>query len=1027
MLSIVSTVRWPWARKRRRTFDGPVKPIDQLFAEMQHSTGTTATRRQALSVPAVRRGRNMLCSIATMPLEQVGPDNTVRASPLLAQIDLDVANVVTISQTVEDLVFDGISWWLITAEDLAGFPVAARHLDVSAVSLQPPKDHRTPAPLPSGADPREAVVWVDGEPVGASRIIRFDSPNPAVLQHAGREMRRAILLDKAADMYADDPRPLDYFTPADGADPVDDDEVEEILAKWKSARRRRSTGWIPAAMAYNTVDAPSPQQLQLAELARQATLDIANALGIDPEDLGLSTTSRTYSNDVDRRRNKLNDVLAPYMRAITDRLSMGDVTRRGYRVRFNTTEYLMPNPGERWIIYETAVRMKAMTLDEVRAKEGEPPLPDDPAPTTEAPAPVPDPEEAPVPDAQQVDASRPVTMTFDLHTGLTFVDVPVTEFSVDSDRRIIEGLVLPYNVVAAKGGYRFKFLRGSLQYGEVSRVKLLRDHDMTQPLGKAVKLHDKADGMRARFSVARGPEGDRALELAEDGVLDGLSVGVDFDLAVDATPDPKDQSLYRVHRADWRETSLTPMPSFDTARVTKVAASQTNGGGHVADTPTPETVEPPAAPDPQPATVTLTAEPPATTAAPATVVPGAPAAPADPVAGAPVPVGFTLDQLEGLRQFFNPPAAAVDPVEPPRQIVDPTRPLTLAVTREAVPYRFDRGGNFVTTEHDFSRDLKDMAIANDAFGQSDAGKRVLGLLKARFNTDQADVNELNPDIQRPDMFVDQQDFKYPLWDFVSKGALPGGPTPFVFPKFNSASGLVADHVEGVEPAEGVYTTTSQTVTPTAMSGKANLTREVWDAVGNPAVSTLVFGQMVRSWREALETAAATFLNTLTAATDINLGVATVDDALASAWDLALAGLQFSRGYDFSAFAIERGLYEAFVDAVDSTGRKLYPITAPQNANGTAQSRFRTLDLGGVTGVPSWALPDTVNPDNSWLFDPMFVHGWTDGPMRLEFPGNGATNTYTPVAHISIAIWGYRALANSDIAAVRQVIYDDIAP
>lgn len=250
-------VRWPWSRKRRETFDTTPRPIDQFFADLRRASGTAITRPEALSVPAVRRGRNMLCAIATMPLEQVDRDQVVRDSALLRQIDPDVPNVVTISQTVEDLVFEGISWWEVLATDFAGFPVAARHLDVSTVSVDPPKG-RTAAPLPSGIDPRAGVVWIDGRAVSGSRVIRFDSPNPAVLRHAGREIRRAILLDKAAGMYADDPRPADYFEPADGAEEIPDEEIDEILAKWKAARKRRSTAYIPAALKYHAVDAPSP-------------------------------------------------------------------------------------------------------------------------------------------------------------------------------------------------------------------------------------------------------------------------------------------------------------------------------------------------------------------------------------------------------------------------------------------------------------------------------------------------------------------------------------------------------------------------------------------------------------------------------------------------------------------------------------------------------------------------------------------------------------------------------------------------
>jgi phage portal protein BeeE len=118
------------------------------------------------------------------------------------------------------------------------------------------------------------------------------------------------------------------------------------------------------------VDSPSPADLQLVELQKQAALDIANALGVDPEELGISTTSRTYANAVDRRRDRINDVLSPFMRAITDRLSMGDVTRRGHRVEFDLDDYMKSNPTERWSVYKIAKEMGVMLVDEIRAEEG---------------------------------------------------------------------------------------------------------------------------------------------------------------------------------------------------------------------------------------------------------------------------------------------------------------------------------------------------------------------------------------------------------------------------------------------------------------------------------------------------------------------------------------------------------------------------------------------------------------------------------------------------------------------------------
>lgn len=949
--------------------DSSPKPISRMFAEMQGAGSNPRVGRvEALSVPTVQRGRNLLCSISTLPVVQLDATNKRVDNPLFKQIDPDVANVVTLAMTVEDLVFESLAWWKILETDHDGYPTKCQRLDPNIVSLHPPGGH-SPSPLPSDIDPRDAVVWVDGKKVSASQIIRFDSPSPAVLKVGGRAIRRAILLDQAARMYADDPRALEYFTSDPEAELMGEDDINEFLSGWMANRKQRAAAYVPPGIKREVWDSPSPADLQLVELQRQAALDIANAMGLDPEELGVSTTSRTYANAVDRRIDKINDVKAPYMRAITDRLSMGDVTRPGHRVEFELTGYMKSNPTERVAYYKAMQEMGVMDEADIREAEG--------LPARTGPAP------------KAVAASgEKVAETFDEAPKLTFVDGAMEEFSVDKGKRIIEGLILPYNV-SAKG---LRFEQGSLKWNDVSRVKLLRDHDFKQPLGVAQQLTDTARGLKARFKVARGPEGDSALELAEDGVLDGLSVGVDFDMELDSVPDPKNKFGRLVRRADLRETSLTPMPAFDSARVTRVAASLTEGS-NMTESVNGQTPEAGTATTPEAPAVTLSAE--------------------------------QFAQLVNLGR----PAPAAQEAEKPaeRPVVNPTR-VTLSVASEPLPYRFDRGNRFVRSDHEFSADIRDMLKAGDEYGRdTDAGKRVMSLIKARFTVESGDVNELNPAIQRPDMYVDQVDYRTPLWDFINKGAPPNGTQPFTFPKYSSSSGLVGDHTEGVEPTSGNFVTTSQTVTPTALSGKASIPREVWAMGGNPAVSNLVYSQMVRGWREGLETASGTFLNTLTAAADITLAAGTGDDVLAAAWDAALADLQFERGYDFQALALEKVLYKTFVAAVDGNGRKLYAQINPENSNGTAASRFVTLDLGGVTGVPSHALASTAgSPNNSWLFDPMTVHGWASAPERLEFAGTAADGSYAPVAMVDIAIFGYKAFANTDIAGVRQVIYDSVA-
>lgn len=1019
-------------------FDSAPKPIDQVIMEMIRGSATRVGRAEALGVPYVQRGRNLLCSISTLPLVQYNRANAIVRNPLLEQFDPDIPNVVHLAQTVEDLVFEGIAWWRVTGfgPGAGMFPSRVRRLDPGTVSVDPPTG-RSSAPLPSGIDPREPGVWVDGEFVTGREIIRFDSPNPALLKVGGRSVRLAILLAKAAGVYADDPRPLDYFTPADGADPVDDKEVQVILAHWKAERKRRGTAYVPAALKYNTVDSPSPQQLQLVELLRQAGLEIANMLGIDPEDLGISTTSRTYFNATDRRQGRVNDVLAPYMRAVTDRLSMGDVTPRGNVVRFDLTEYMRVDPITRVQYYQGLKALEAITTGEIRAAEKLPPMPADqrPEPSPQTDQPDTDPAMEP-PDP--VDAARPAPVAvFSGDQPMQFVDVPVRQFTVDSRRRVIEGLALPYGPAStSKYGLRFRFIRGALKWSSVNRVKLLRDHDMGNPIGVAASLTDRSNGLQVRFKVARGPDGDKALQLAEDGVLDGLSVGIDFDMSSDVEMDPNEDGVMIVRRADLREISLTAVPAFDDARVTKVAASRTTQGAAMEDCATcgqrhapgvacstPQQ-DPPAAPAAgltlsndqltalltRPGALDALVQAQQQTQQPAQAAPeGGLMLSADQV-DALIRSG-RLGALLGLPQTA--PQAQPEPEQ--RQTVDPTRRIGASVTREELPYRFDRKGNLGRgVKYDFSTDI----IAGLRDGDGEALRRAERFVTGQF-VSVADAGPLNPNVQRPDLYVDQQDFTYPMWNAIEKGTLADA-TPFVLPKFSSSSGLVAAHTEGTEPSAGTFVATSQTITPSAVSGKVPITREAWDQGGNPQLSGLIWNQMLRAWFEALEASVFTLLEGV-APTTITLTTGATNSTLVSQLEDELAKLQFVRGgFRFRDFFNQVDLYTKLIGAVDSNGKKLLPRVGPTNVSGTTSDFFADVIVGGLRGQPAWALAASGSvPANSYLFDRKDVSGWATAPNRLTFEN-------VEVRFVHIGIWGYKALAVTDLTGVRRISYDPVA-
>ncbi len=1007
-------IRRAWSALRgaptRFSAETAPRPIAEVLLAM-NAAGLLprAGRAEALSVAPVLRARNLICSTATLPLIQYDSAwNRVRL-PLLEQIDPDVANVVTLAQTTEDLLFEGISWWRITAWDYAGYPIYARHLDYSSVSLQPPGGH-SPAPLPSGQDPRDAVIYYDGEPIPASRVIRFDSPNPGLLSAAGRAIRRAILLDTASALYADNPRPLDYFSPSEGADPADDATITQLLDEWAVWRKTRTTGYVPAGLEYNSVDVPTPADLQLVEVIKQAHLAIANATGLDPEDLGISTTSRTYQNGVDRRQDRINDTFSPYMSAITQRLSMPDVTKRGHQVKHDLDDYMRADPKTRAEFYTLAKAAGWMTPDEMRDEERLPALTEMQKLELAPPAP-----------AEPARPTVPVAAAADDHLHLSF-DVPATQFTVDPETRTIEGLVVPYgrDAIAVKNGQRWRFQLGSLVPDpDISRVKLLRDHDFSQPQGPMTHHDDRPEGMFARFKVGRGPDGDRTLAEAQDKVRDGFSVGVDI---VDYGPDPLNQGvmLVAVGGAVWYETSVLAVPAFTGARVTRVAATRDTEREPVADTDTTttdatETVTPPA-----PAPVQLSNEQlQGLLAVPGVLqaMAGVPAPGAQP-AQQPQTAAFSLTQ-EQIGAILATPNGrnallGLGATEPERPTVDPTRRTAATKVNSPSPYRFDRKGNLTSGTHDFSRDM-----ISGLKGDREALDRAEAFVRqqfAQFDTDMADAATLNPNINRPDMYVDQKDYRTPLWDAVSKGTL-ADMTPFVLPKFNTSSGMVAAHVEGVEPSLGVFTATAQTITPSAVSGKVSITREAWDQGGNPQLSGLIWRQMTRAWYEALEASVVTLLEAA-APTTITVPTAAQDDTLVSYVESALAALQFVRGgFRMQDAFAQVDFYQALVGATDADGRKLLPVLGPTNAAGQAASRYGSVSVGGLAWEPAWALAASGTvAANSYLFDRADVSGWATAPQRLTFEN-------VEVRYIHVGIWGYKALAITDLTGVRRFTYD----
>lgn len=328
-----------------------------------------ATKDEALSIPGVMRARNTIASISTLPLKTYAKDWTEDDNPLFKQIDPFRANVVVLADTIEDLFFNKYAYWRVLARDSNRRPTKAEYVDIRLVS-----DPTTPYFQGEDQDKIDNTIRINGQVVDWADVIRFESPNPAFLKHGGRVIKRALDLDQTAARYAKNPRPLNYFRGTDPQADPDENVIKAFLRKWKFWHKNETTGYVPSSLEYVTVEQPTPAELQLIEAQKQVGLSIANMTGLDPEELGISTTSRTYNNIQDRRQDRINEALAPYMRALTDRLSMGDVTKRGQTVAFDLTDYMKADEKTRADVQNIRLANGSMTLPEVRAAEHYPVL-----------------------------------------------------------------------------------------------------------------------------------------------------------------------------------------------------------------------------------------------------------------------------------------------------------------------------------------------------------------------------------------------------------------------------------------------------------------------------------------------------------------------------------------------------------------------------------------------------------------------------------------------------------------------------
>jgi len=140
--------------------------------------------------------------------------------------------------------------------------------------------------------------------------------------------------------------------------------------------------------------------------------------------------------------------------------------------------------------------------------------------------------------------------------------------AADANRRIISGVVVPFGKVGNTSVGPVVFEKGSIAIHDGAKIKLLAQHEPTNPIGRAQSFSTTNEAIYGTFKISASQKGTDYLILASEDLIGGLSVGVD----VIASQPGKDGVLY-VQSAVLKEVSLVESPAFTDAVVTSVAAA----------------------------------------------------------------------------------------------------------------------------------------------------------------------------------------------------------------------------------------------------------------------------------------------------------------------------------------------------------------------------------------------------------------------------------------------------------------------
>lgn len=271
-------------------------------------------------------------------------------------LELGVPRSTTLRHTFGALFFQPCTWWVVRKRDFYRWPELVEWVPLNKAGLD--SDGRL-------------VKITGGAPFDPDRdVIRFDSPlGNGFLRNARRDIQRALAISLAAAKAEDSPIPAVELHDELGVQ-LPQKDIDDLLDKWAEARRKRGVAYTPKGL--KVIPHGQPADRLLIDGRRAINLELVrhSQLPAWAVQNAVDGATMTYDNRSLRNWELLDLGLAPYVSAFTDRLSMPDVTPRGWEIDLDTDDFTKPDMNTRFEAYAAGKNAGFVTNQMIAEWEG---------------------------------------------------------------------------------------------------------------------------------------------------------------------------------------------------------------------------------------------------------------------------------------------------------------------------------------------------------------------------------------------------------------------------------------------------------------------------------------------------------------------------------------------------------------------------------------------------------------------------------------------------------------------------------